>query len=464
MSLVDRLRRVLGADPAEAPMRQLHFGVDFGTCWSKLVIRDYESPNPFAFVVRPGGADAGPGNTFRIPSAVTLCDERLYFGWPGQERAGSAGATTWTSLKMRAAFPDEPPYSTLCPLPDGLTPEDVAVLVVTYLFQLAMKAAEAYTANLRPACRPRRGVTMGAPMDLVSREHLQDRFVGIVRTAFELSGMDIPPLSDGVSPRDAAGLLAEARYRLAGKPETADPRAWVRSEVEAGLMWVVQSPRIAPGKYACIDIGAGTTDVSVFYLREAHQGKGWVKSSLLFYSAKSSLPGVDAIDHVICDATGESLGSVRGLEETRTAALSESHLQRLDGVASRIHDVYLRAWRDAYSRLIGESEWKDMGLFVLGGGAKISRLSRRMTETPWPGQLADRIIEPNDYPVDLYEAPSGRSRLKRFKDDANFLLVAYGLSFMASDVPNVDAPDAKADYNPPTQIERPLDRDEYYPK
>src|SRR5262245_17653301 len=59
-------RPVLRSNPAESdssrqrPSRLVHLGVDFGTCWSKLVLRDYEAATSRCFVVRPGKAyDAG---------------------------------------------------------------------------------------------------------------------------------------------------------------------------------------------------------------------------------------------------------------------------------------------------------------------------------------------------------------------------------------------------------------------
>jgi len=63
-----------------------------GTCWSKLVVRNYEAPRPLAFVVRPSGSDKGPGDKFRIPSAVTLLNGNLFFGWPGDTKSKKPGA------------------------------------------------------------------------------------------------------------------------------------------------------------------------------------------------------------------------------------------------------------------------------------------------------------------------------------------------------------------------------------
>src|SRR5262245_49631169 len=83
--------------------RRLHLGLDFGTCWSKLVLRDYESAQPRCFVVRPPRSYQGAGD-YRIPSAVVIDDDRMVFGWKGQQLAGCNGATTYASPKMQAAF------------------------------------------------------------------------------------------------------------------------------------------------------------------------------------------------------------------------------------------------------------------------------------------------------------------------------------------------------------------------
>jgi hypothetical protein len=105
LAILDRLREMFGgeshaersdtAPPVQLPTRLLQIGLDFGTCWSKMVIRDYEVAKPLAFGVRPSGIHKGPENTYRIPSAVTLYKDHFFFGWPGHAKTNLPDAVTY---------------------------------------------------------------------------------------------------------------------------------------------------------------------------------------------------------------------------------------------------------------------------------------------------------------------------------------------------------------------------------
>ena len=129
------------------PPRHVHLGVDFGTCWSKLVLRDYQAPTDRCFVVRPGDPfDAG--ENYRIPSGVTVEGDRLYFGWAGEHRALQAEAHVISSPKMHAAFPssaEDPDRSV------GLSAVDISILVVTYLLQVGFGVCPSLLCHAIPA-------------------------------------------------------------------------------------------------------------------------------------------------------------------------------------------------------------------------------------------------------------------------------------------------------------------------
>lgn len=457
--------RVRGEQPPESkelPPRLLQIGVDMGTCWSKIVVRDYEASSPLAFVVRPLGKDKGPKGDFRIPSAVTLLDESLFFGWPGDAQATKPGAVVYTSVKMRAAFPEAPEYENLPKLPKGLDPEDLATLVATYLLQIASDASVRYAGGLKPKHQPKPGVSLGVPMGLVADPQLQERFVAIIRTALELVKMEAPAFTEGLAVSRAISLLKEARSRLKGR-KVRDPRDWVRSEAEAGLLWIFESPRVAPGLYGCIDVGAGTTDVSIFRIAQGFDDGVWRKARLVFYSALSGMPGVDAIDDLLCSGGVLSRSNVRGRQDDFTMKLNADDRRSVLQVTKQMWEVCQEAWREGYRKAPLQSVWEPLKLFVLGGGGKLADVRDSLKQTPWPLQLADRVIVANEYPPDLYEIGARGSR-ELFSDDPNFMLVAYGLSFMGTDVPPADAPEEGAEFAPPHRPRRSIDQDEFYPK
>jgi hypothetical protein len=445
----------------QRPSRLVHLGVDFGTCWSKLVLRDYEAPTPRCFVVRPGNRhDAG--TNYRVPSSVTLLDGRLYFGWTGARLADRPGARIIRSPKVRAAFPGGQDPE----LPAEVSAEDIATLVVAYLLGIGFSSAQSYCETLKPRATPRMSMSMGVPMSILDRGALRDQFLRIARTAYDIwktSGTALA-FHEGVDPRQAMELLSASRERLRSRP-VADPRGWIRSEAEAGLLWIFRSPAVGEGLYACIDVGAGTTDVSVFRIRTRRESGTWIKDALGFYSAVSAPPGVDALDERLAslDGHGLTLESLRMRENEVIRTHRYTGHPKVRSFFDQVFGAYLDAWRSGYQKEPRESAWHRYGLFVLGGGSKIEPLISRLEETVWSGRLACRKALDAGFPEDLYEWPSG-TQLSLFKEDAAFLLVAYGLSYLATDVPEVDNPADMPPFVIPRHPRPPIDQDEYYPK
>ena len=462
---LDAARKIRKASMTTTKLRyrRLHLGIDFGTCWSKVVLRDYEANTPRAFVVRVRTATGE--SEHRVPSAVTRLGTTLHFGWNGVSKAHRAGALAFRSIKMRAAFPDAAEHRILPALPDGLTATDLSALVVAYLVQVGVQAATQYVGSLGDdRLTPRVGMTIGVPMGLGQDEHLRDKFVEIARTGLDLYHNAAPSFEDGLDSSKARSLLEASRQRLSAKGAVQDPREWVRSEAEAGLLWIFESPRVQPGLYICTDVGAGTTDVSVFAITREFREDVWIKGGLAFLSASSSRPGVDAIDEVLTGALGAAAGDPQAKEDEliRTYKLAE-HPGVIE-VLKQVHEVYRECWAAGYRKYQEQQFWHNFGLFTLGGGSKISAVVSALKKTPWKEALADREPKPNEYPEDLFELPSrGVGNLTAFRGDSAFLLVAYGLSFMGADVPPAETPEQVPDYQPP-RSRRSIDQDEYYPK
>jgi len=450
----------LGTKPTRS--RLIHLGLDFGTCWSKLVLRDYEAPSLRSFVVRPR-AGSHRRQDYRIPSLVTLVDHCLFVGTAAARSARQSNAVVYRSPKVLAAFPD---VADRPPLPSGLRSDDLATLVVVHLLELGWDAARRYCNTLTPPADARLTMTMGVPMSMLDNAGIGERFLCIARTAYEIFRRRSLCTAEGVELNIVARALAEARDRIAGRP-VSDVRDWIRSEAEAGLLWIFRSPAVGQGLYGCVDVGAGTTDVSFFRIAARHEDGTWVKDRMAFYSARSSRVGVDDIDRVLLSLSGFgewTLDDVRGREvELMTTAQCALYPQ-VTRVCDGIFDTYRCAWRDAYRVEKLQSRWEEFGLFVLGGGSKIPVVAEALCRTPWE-HLRNRSIRSPGFPDDLFELPRERgARLQRFQEDAAFLLVAYGLSFLGADVPRVDRPSEVPPFTISRTARPPVDQDEYYPK
>jgi len=335
--------------------------------------------------------------------------------------------------------------------------------VVAYLIQTGAEAATRYVGSLpKGLLKPRIGVTIGVPMSLNQDVHLRDLFVDIARTGLDLYHNNAPPFDGGLGLSRARKLLDESKKRLASKGLVRDHREWVRSEAEAGLLWIFESPRVAAGLYMCVDVGAGTTDVSVFRIAETFEEDTWVKGKLAFYSAVSGRPGVDAIDDAIVAQLGGPKREVRTFENDLIQ--QQGLAGTVNPVLSEIFGVYRNGWRSAYEKLKKQSAWHQYGLFVLGGGSKINAVTKSLTKSPWPGQLDDRTLKQKEFPNDLFELPRRPGELAPFGGDGAFLLVAYGLSFIGAEVPPVENPNEMPPYEPERAPRRSIDQDEYYPK
>jgi hypothetical protein len=444
--------------------RRLHLGVDFGTCWSKLVLRDYEANTPRAFVVRPPG-DVGGNGDYRIPSSVVLQDDRLYFGWSGRMRARCPGAVVFHSPKIRAAFGSLPGLPAP-PAPDGIDDEGLATLAVAYLLGIGGRAARHYANSIRPPANPKLSMTMGVPMRHLDDGPVADRFLKIARLANDIVRSDGPMVRDAMPVGEALSVLEIACDRMRDRAPVTNVREWIRSEAEAGLLWVFQSPAVPEGIYGCVDVGAGTTDVSFFRITPRFDEGVWQKEGLAFYSAESRPPGVDAFDAMLMHQTGvDDLYTVRGNEGRLVAAHDLASDPGLRGVCEGMFEVYRDAWRRAFPFERAETRWTNYGLFVLGGGAKIAHVIDALRQSVWQGRLGPRIVLDPGFPTDLYDWPDGQpSRLVPFVEDPAFALVAYGLSFLGLDVPPVERPGETPPLVVPGYAAQLVDQEEYYPR
>ena len=353
-------------------------------------------------------------------------------------------------------------------------------LVVAFLLQVGDWAAHDYCRRLKPEHVPRMGMTIGVPMRYLSSGtspqeehsstiHLRDEFLGIARVAFDIFKIDHPNIASGIGVEEASVLVKNARGRVAAKPPPTDPRDWVRSEAEAGCLWIFESPEVGDGLFGCVDIGAGTTDASFFRLQSKRDGHRLVKHGLAFYSSESSPPGVDEVDRIILqhrENDGLQLSDVRGCEAKWLASLGPQANKEANDIGVRaFKETYQKAWRDAYVKEKRQPSWVDYTLFVLGGGSRLAAFRSAMAKSVWEGQLEGRAIAKVGFPEDLCEwSASGPPQANPFEEDATFLLVAYGLSYLGANVPPVDNPEDVPPLEMSDRRKPPVDQDEYYPK
>ncbi len=434
-----KLRRFLsfGTAPEQTKResRPLRLGVDYGTSRSKLVITDYGAVDgERSFVVR----HPEYGDEYRIPSSICAIEDSLRFGFTAEALADRV--PVYRSLKMLCAYPDRF-YGDHVPLPSGLSARDLATLYVGHLIHIGRDAAVRYANQFR--AEPSLSVTLGVPMAQLDDKRLHKMFVNIAREAFELEKR--LNLHSTISVLDATNALAEVRSELDGTYPK-QPRDWVRSEAEAALFWAHRSPDIGYGRFACVDVGAGTTSASWFHISATRTGGVLVNDRLSFYGAACAPPACDAVDQVLAKHMdgATNLGDIREREIQLIKNLPDEGKDALADVLSEIAGVFGDASVHAFEKEKSLLAWKHIGcVFFLGGGTKLSAVRNRLIEQKCDWLLrSDPIADPG-VPTDLTEEDGAELRA-----DPTFLLVAYGLARRLGDVPDTFTPGQIGDYTP----------------
>src|SRR5262249_27209454 len=126
-------------------------------------------------------------------------------------------------------------------------------------------------------------------------------------------------------------------------------RDWIRSEAEAAIWWPFASPSISDGPYAQLDIGAGTTNISIFRIVAKHNRFGWQKSSVSFFGATSPPVGLDAFDKAIAEWKGDANPlQWRGREDEVLFGNRGTQLVSIE--LQQIHDAYGRTIHKAFQQ------------------------------------------------------------------------------------------------------------------
>jgi len=446
---------LFGSSKRELPKRRLHLGVDYGTAWSKLVLRDCASPRgEEAFVLRPSPPITLNEGEFRVPSVVVSDGRRLWFGGSAIQRGLVAGHETYTSLKIRASLPDHF-HGLKVPLPHGLSERDIATLHIAYLQAVGRLAAEEYARRQR--VESVLGFTLGVPASLEDNRELRALFASMGRRAWYLSERaEIESwVAQGLPIPDALELLRDAAEREAAA-EASDDLHWVRNESVAALHWGFRSPNLGPGLYLTIDVGAGTTSAAWFRILDKYDHGMWEKSSFVFFGSACSPPGVDRIDVEISRGLGSGVNPAhyRGREGDLVEALCTTRGPQMKEVFAEIFKVTQSAFRRAYRKDVRQGAWSPSGLLLFGGGARIDPLRPTLMGAPWQNlEMAPELTDPG-VPNDLLEFGGGPVR-----GDHDLLLVAYGLSFPLGDVPEY-VPERDVDEHRPWRYASPgtLDR------
>ena len=424
-------------------------GIDFGTSSTKVMFRFPETKAKPFICLFDGNPDGYP--PVGIPSTVRVSDDRVYFGAHAETLVdGIVFRSFKTCLRCKLVdnqcinCADGPKHS---PghryLPDGqndVSPEELAVWYLAYVIcQVKKRVLARYGEDVLLY------FNLAAPMDMIQtptgRKHYE-RAVFLANKLADLSveqGMDLERL------RYFYHQLCTDHPSL---PDEASRTTFVIAETRAGMVAYSNSRAAVKGLYALVDIGAGTTDMTIFRLPDDPH-------ALQFYAAGVEAVGADAVDSLLLDEMAkiqpsakdptrrsDSLGRIRVAKETgahEQMFTKEAYGQASARVADELFKRYRKHWHSAYKKEIGVQRWQEMTVFLIGGGSNLPGLSEILSQSPWEKQVPSARVRKLNLPDEI--ACDGDGSQETVVQYEGLLMVAYGLSYPYAVLSAYEMPD-----------------------
>jgi hypothetical protein len=295
------------------------------------------------------------------------------------------------------------------------------------------------------------------PIDQRENNKVLEAFQKVVATAEWLDRTMPAGESAGRAWVDAATEAQTTVIYDESHPET---RMFVVPEAVASIASYLVSLKKRSGLHALVDIGSGTTDLSILNLSIDRR----LGSRSFWYASRSIPMGTAHIE----DALGQSLaprkksGEVRLPHTLRSTVPSRSESMV---IARELETIWMRTrkgWAIAYGRLKKEAEWRGdkVQVFLAGGGSLLPQARARFSECPfmerWGPYPCGILPEPDSYSKGSDSAPFSR------------LSVAYGLSVPVPELGEYILPADCPDHTPPraapSEKYAPSGDDELLPK
>jgi len=233
-------------------------------------------------------------------------------------------------------------------------------------------------------------------------------------------------------------------------------RTCIVPETLAAISAYIQRPGVEYGRYITIDVGAGTTDIAVFWLQKNHS-KGEVKP--FYYSSGSLHLGIDHFDRALQKVTASYEGiSIRQRRESliKIDGGLSGYIEYVQEYLNRMIEHRFRCFGRGYDKekkllLWGDSKEAKLKMLLVGGGSRIDVVKRTLVNNQiWPAVLGyaeydvpdlekcEKALLPNGNVVNL--------RDEKVFNSTHILLLAEGLASRSIDIPEYGIEHHKRDY------------------
>lgn len=467
------------------PMKQIVVGLDFGTSGTKVVVRDLWSnrAEPLMFA-----DDSSTHAAFILPSSIRVDEGRLYFADAAEDRRRSGQLFRGFKMCLACELGLNACQISQCPnnaFSEGrfritktcensvLSAKD---LTVWYLAYVQGRIAEYLHNRYGHAADLKVWTNIGAPIDQESVAGAKAEFTRIAYLSQCLSNV----VRNGIPLEDVIEAQTDLESKSLVVPDETERTIFVQPETATGLMAFLKSTAAAPGLYAIVDVGAGTTDVSFFRLSlpvrfgmstAQMQSAAMGTEKMAFYEAKTRMVGSANIDTAIAKILAkrsaldhEILERARTIKETFdnwSTATSQTALSKTQFTAAAaptvdaIFDVYRQTNCAAFKKEAIQSRWSNFSVFLLGGGTRLSLVQTKFRSCK-PSHVNRRVtIERLASPEDL-----------KIGDRADFgiLAIGYGLSYAPVEFPIIFRPPEVEPLQAKAVVANIPDRDDLYPK
>ena len=462
------------APPPARPPYEFVVGLDFGTAFTKCIIRDEQNEN--AHIVP---LDAG---TYWLPSDV-WADTSGFAIHPDGTRNGGV-RLSFLKMALVAACRNQPHDRTLdrfrsaaAKLHLEAQPPDLVEAAVVHLLATVLRKALAFILSLRPdfGKHPQDlwSVNMAVPV-----AHADD---AAVCSSFERCLKKARVLAEDGSP---AGTNTNALIHATSQLDTNRPSCAHCSsypEVSANVQSFLQSRAVREGLYLFVDVGAGTVDLSIFIYTAQNE------SPLAYFGAEVLPLGSSKLESRAAARLAKKLQQIHalaGLNHVTGASLrpaleaafrehKETGKEVFADIAADMKPIAQRLSDQVFGKLgflgtarthiqphapnpkgpVTPRSWK--GLHFLYGGGGCDSLTykdplERYFRTCWQFiPSTSPLPRPRDLlkPESLGETDFA-ALVKRFT-------VAYGLSFHRTNLPNNRLPRDITPPPPPDDDDRP---------
>lgn len=239
-------------------------------------------------------------------------------------------------------------------------------------------------------------------------------------------------------------------------------------EAVASFASYLISLRKRKGLHAIIDLGAGTIDLSICNLFLDRDG---IKN--YWYAARNLPRGTIRIERALAlniiqvyEQKSCTLNDIyeclNGLSSTCKQDIgSQKNKGMIDVVYQELCNLrgskeYKQTWGSAYKKLKKDVMWKDVEIFVCGGGSNLPQVDNAFSK-PWWEHLkteyrVSKLPVPDNYEPGNSEAPFER------------MSVAYGLAIPFPQLDDFTLPGGSPDHTPASPPVIEIDVDELYPR